>query len=461
MPGNRVRTHLFRHLRRLPVSKLERPHPRTFTFRHEATVAKRRPESEPRGLPSLERSREDRSRALRSGKARLGPPLPKYTWLWLGVVVTLTLTVYWWVSESELTEAKSSVMARQRQVELTLGTQLLPFLERAEAWTQGLGQGPVTPVAQKLDALDAVSTAPGVYLRLPQSAAADSASIRNAVGRSLHDGFTSCFFEDERELAPPAIRSCSKTEECGADETCTTRGCERLCYRASDCAPGLLCGATHRCIKPVEPYNMRLAYRAYRVLSPEWNDELQVAPDEITIRLLSNDLDKVEVSDAPLAIELLGRAQYFTLVLDEEPEEGLPEPLPKGRADERNEQLDERIQRVPHWARVAVWDLRSGELLFRDRLRAEGRLRTMGKVATDPHILAALRSQAHSCALAVEVQGRIQAARSASGSGKEASGQAAPEITAPNGQGAPPAAAPRPFRRSGAKMRPQSAGTSH
>ena len=395
----------------------------------------KRAESEARGLPSLGRSRADRARAIRTGKARLAGPLPRYTWLWLGLVVTAILVVYWRVSESELTEVKSQVMAQQRQIEQTLGGQLRPFLEKTETWTQQLASAPPEPAANAPVLAD-VRTSPGVYLRLPISAASSSEEIRLAAGRSLHDGFTSCFFvtPEDTPAASAPTQACEKTKDCPDGYTCTSRGiCDDLCYQASDCAEGLLCDETHHCAVPVEPYNMRRAYSAYRVLSPKWGDELQMAPDEITVRLFRNDLEKVTAIDVPIGVKLLERAKYFTLILDEEPEGGLPEPLPKLRSSDGEESVDSRIQRVPHWARVGVWDLASGDLVFRDRLRADGgQVTHLGPHRLSPHKAAARDSQVNSCALALEIRDRID---SADVPGTDAETQA--------GTGAEPGAEPR------------------
>ena len=318
------------------------------------------------------------------------------------------MVVVWRVSESELTEEKSQIMAQQRQIEKDLGTNLRPFLKKTDAWTAELAAAPPLPEANA-PALADVRTAPGVYLRLPLSAASSPEAIRDAAGRSLHDGFTSCFFVGPERAKPAPLQACEETKDCAEGLSCTGRGlCEDLCYRASDCAEGLLCDENHLCSPPVEPYNMRLAYQAYRVLSPEWNDELQMAPDEITVRLFRNDLEKVISTDVPIGIKLLNRAKYFTLILDEEPEGGMPTPLPKFRHDSPEEPDDSRIQRVPHWARVGVWDLATGELLFRDRIRAEGKLLHMGAhPVRDPHAAAAQAALAHSCSLALEVRNRM------------------------------------------------------
>ncbi len=318
------------------------------------------------------------------------------------------MVVVWRVSESELSEVKSEIMAQQRQIEKDLGTNLRPFLKKTDAWTAELAAATPLPEANA-PALADVRTAPGVYLRLPLSAASSPEAIRDAAGRSLHDGFTSCFFVGPERAQAAPLKACEETKDCAEGFTCTGRSlCEELCYRASDCAEGLLCDESHHCSPPVEPYNMRLAYQAYRVLSPEWNDELQMAPDEITVRLFRNDLEKVSSTDVPIGIKLLSRAKYFTLILDEEPEGGMPKPLPKFRSDSPEEPDDSRIQRVPHWARVGVWDLATGELLFRDRIRAEGKLLHMGaRPVRDPHARAAQAALAHSCSLALEVRNRM------------------------------------------------------
>jgi methylase of polypeptide subunit release factors len=144
---------------------------------------------------------------------------------------------------------------------------------------------------------------------------------------------------------------------------------------------------------------MRLAYRALRVLSPSWADELHEASSELEVKAYERDLERVAHDDVPIAVQLLERATFFTLVLDEDPKTGLPEPL------DNEETEEERVQRAGHPSRVAVWNLRTNQQLLRVRAQAAGRFVPVGeKVSRDPKIIAAQQRQANSCSLALGVK---------------------------------------------------------
>ncbi len=356
-----------------------------------------------RGLPSLLESRQRRRRALVLGKATLGPGLPKYTWLWIFVALGVVSVVYFWRSSTKLSEQKSVVAAEQRVLEQELGVKLAPFIARVERAATELAAEPWPgPHVVEGAELLRVRTAPGVYLRAPLSAAREPDALRAAALRSLHDGFVACFFE-----GPARPR--------GAD-----------CQRSADCAEGEVCTVDASCSPPVEPYNFRLALRAERVLTPEWSQDLKESTNDLQVRTFETELKRVARSDVPIAERMLGRAEFLTVVLDEAPEGGVPEALPPSNPGEPEEFLEERIQREPHFARVGIWELGRGELLYRERLFAGGRLVGAGarSASTDARNQAALARQANSCALGGAV--RASLAKAAEGGAGDASSQATP-----------------------------------
>jgi hypothetical protein len=147
-----------------------------------------------------------------------------------------------------------------------------------------------------------------------------------------------------------------------------------------------------------------LAYRALRILSPEWTDELHRASTDLQVRASELDLDAVSRTDVPVAVEVLARARYLTVVLDEDPPSGSPPPLTVAPGDSA-ESEEERVQRVGHSARVGIWDIRTGRELLRMRARAEGKFVTVGdRSVEDPKIRAAQQRQVNSCALALAVK---------------------------------------------------------
>jgi hypothetical protein len=79
----------------------------------------------------------------------------------------------------------------------------------------------------------------------------------------------------------------------------------------------------------------------------------------------------------------------------------------KGRAEES---VEERIQRVPHAARVGIWDVRENRLILRLRAVAGGDFVAVGnRIPPSPETLAAEQRQVNSCALALEVKEAIGA----------------------------------------------------
>jgi hypothetical protein len=129
----------------------------------------------------------------------------------------------------------------------------------------------------------------------------------------------------------------------------------------------------------------------------------------LAVRAFELDFDAVTKNDIPVAIEVLSRARYFTVVLDEDPPKGLPATLPHAPG-EPAETEEERIQRVPHPARVAVWDVRDDKLLVRLRADAAGEFVPVGdRAASSEQTLAAERRQVNGCALALEVKELVTA----------------------------------------------------
>jgi hypothetical protein len=214
------------------------------------------------------------------------------------------------------------------------------------------------------------------------SSAKTSKDIRKAARSSLHDGFTSCLFRKTKTGDPTKGAPCKVT---------------------SDCTPGLLCNEWSVCAEPPIPYNMRLAYRTLRVLSPEWTDELHQTTSDVAINAYERDLDSVARYDVRVAADLLARSKFFTLVLDEDPDGGLPKEIP-----DAGETPEERVQRAGHPARVGIWDLGSGRRVLRLRAQASGELVPMGPGRVrDPVTLAAAERQANACQLALEVRNKL------------------------------------------------------
>jgi hypothetical protein len=299
------------------------------------------------------------------------------------------MVVYWRVEQGKVESAKSAVMAKQRAIAVTLGPQIIPFRDRIEGWVKELAEGEPKTFVRPGASLAELSTQPSVYLRLSLAQAKSPKEIRKGAAQSLRDGFTSCLFVN-KALGDP------------------TQGPH--CRTTADCNPGLLCNEWEVCVEPSSPFNLRLAYRALRVLSNEWTDELHAAGSVLEINAYDRDLVKVRDHDVPIAAKVLARSRFFTLVLDEDPPGGLPPETP-----DAGETAAERLQRTAHFARIGIWDLKTNEPVLKLRAEAGGTFVPVGKRSIDnPQVNAAQQRQVNSCALALEVKAAL--AKSESGS---------------------------------------------
>jgi hypothetical protein len=149
---------------------------------------------------------------------------------------------------------------------------------------------------------------------------------------------------------------------------------------------------------PAQPYNIRTAYHGTRVLGEEWTVRLRSASDDMSMRLLEREFDSAVKDDIPLVIDLMTRAQFFLLVLDEDPS-GVE--LPEGKP------ALEAIQGMPHGARVFLFGLKPGmdRPLFRMHREVAGQFVPAGGGApADPEIIASQQRQVNSCQLALEMR---------------------------------------------------------
>jgi hypothetical protein len=336
--------------------------------------------------------------------------MPQF-WLWTMLGFLAFGVIYWRYAANELARQKSAVMARQRAFSVKLGPRLLPLQEKVERWTEELaGPWEGNRVSAELS-LGGLSRSKGVYLRLRRSDAEDTERLRRAADRSLHDGFTSCLFVRE-----------ARTLQSDAGE----------CSNSRDCSAGQICDEYDRCAAPTQPFNLRFMYRAVRVLSPSWTDELHQATNDYQVRVFDRDLDAVTAVDVPIALELSSQARYFTVLLDELPKSGLPEAPPD--SDDENEM--ERLQAVTHPVRLGVWNLETGEQLVRMRTEAGATFIPLGSAGSAPPASQRARQrQVNNCSIAealrdaVRAQTRAQDA-AAGTPGSENSAQPAP---APSG----------------------------
>lgn len=316
-----------------------------------------------RGLPSLEE--------IRKGRGRSRWPSPKF-WLWVGVALAVATIFHWKRSQGQIESARQELKARQRAVAQELSPRWLPLRQAVEAWTAELARAPV--VAEHVD-LEAARhwefrDKAGLYLRLPVEQATEVAAIRAGAKKSLRDGFTACLLRAPND-SPLVGKECARTR---------------------DCAVGESCNELDRCARPSQPYNLRVAYRSLQVLSDEWARDVDTAAGELEVRMLTSSFEDTVRDDLPVAVDLLTRAQYFLLVLDEPP---AGEPGGDGDAGASG---DAQLT-APHMARLGLWRLSDRKLVV--RMRAEASATLIGGVTvTDADVAAARQRQANSCALA-------------------------------------------------------------
>jgi hypothetical protein len=309
----------------------------------------------------------------------LGRPSGSF-WAAAAGACVAVVAAYFFVASRQLERRKSDLLSKQRAVARELGPRWSPLealVERTVA--EAAGPWPGDRVDPSLAEFD-VRSAPGVYLRArrkdveglaSQEAAAVAEGVRprtlrDVAERSLRDGFVACF---ARATEGSALHD--------PVEGATGDGGVFL----------------------EQPWNLRQAYAATRVLSPLWLKEVRGASDDLRLRIFEEQFDKAATRELPAAVDIVTRAKTFLLLLDEEPEGPT-------LADEAE------LQRVEHTVRVVLVDVRGGVVKLRARPRASARIVPAGEsVVRDPETRAAMERQANNCALAQAVIGSLPTAR--------------------------------------------------
>ena len=321
--------------------------------------------SKARGMPAVREGREKRRDILR---------IPPRAFLWIFTILAGWAIIYWKIDQGELESWRNRLLADQRAVSSELAPRYSPVRDQFESWILEAAKPYPGDFVDPTALNSGFRSQPGVYLRLYINDTKDVDTLRSAAMESLRDGFTSCFtlHENPDPFDGPE------------------------CKRHRDCQTGQHCNETQHCTKPAQPYNLRVAYRAARVLYDDWANEVREASNDMRLRLLERDFEVAVKDDIPLAIDLMVRAKYLLVVLDEQAEQ--VDEVPDAGT------YSESLQAVKHPVRVFVWDIQSKKQLLRVRTDT---VASIGALPPNPAARLAVRRQSNNCAVAVEVRRKL------------------------------------------------------
>jgi hypothetical protein len=310
-----------------------------------------------RGLPAIAHAREERSAGRSRWTVQAG--------LLAGAAVLGGLLAHTIMSERELRADRQVLLSRQRAVQATLGAEWTPLRDRLEADVlEAAGPYPgdhVEPEARKGD----FRTQPGLYLRMRVADARDATTVRKVAADAKKDAFTGCLLREPNE-----------------------RGVR-----------GEIDGGAFS----EQPWNLGQAYAATRILTDEWVQSLKDADEDLRMRVFKEQYEKAVRDEIPFAIEIVKRAAFFLLVLDEDSPEAAPL-ADAGRTPE------EALQLVAHPTRVFLFQLADNKQTLRLRRAVDARVISAGeRLVTDPEIRDAMQRQANNCALARAVETALHA----------------------------------------------------
>lgn len=315
-----------------------------------------------RGLPAVHTMRA----ARKSG--RFGRTTVKLV-AYAGVAVAMVMVGYNYFTDRKLAQSREQLAMQARAVRATVGARWTPLQGELEAVSLGVNGASAYPgdlTDPMLHTWD-FRTEPGLYvrMRLADIDAADPArqleSFRRVMQFSTRDGFTSCVFKS----APN-------------DDHHDT---------------GLV----------DQPWNLKTAYQAVRVLGDDWLQEVESTDSELRLRAYTEQWENARDSAIPRVVDMMTRATFYLFVYDEDVAEEILGPAPDGGASNMA-----RLQMVPHPVRIHLVDLRSKKLVLRRRLTADAGFRLVGEGALDDDAERAVRRQVQNCQLARDFWGEVQ-----------------------------------------------------
>jgi hypothetical protein len=312
------------------------------------------------GLKAVHSARAERKN---SKFGRISGPV----WLFAGGAVLVTLILAWLLADRTLSTERNEILTQQRAAVSTVGAEWYPLRDKLEAITlDAAAHFEVDTVDLEQAKMDFRSL-PGLYLRLRVAEASNVEVLRKYAKDSVKDAFTGCLLRE-----PNAA----------------------LARGDADAGVG-----------PEQPWNLRQAYTSTRVLTDEWTREVKESTDKDRLRVFKQQYDKAKRDEIPLAIDIVKRAQFFLLVLDED--------VPEARelSGDAGTITQEALQQLPHPARVLIVNLRTGAEIARLRTTAEADFQFVGgDTVTDPEVRAAMKRQVNNCALAQAVWSSLRPA---------------------------------------------------
>jgi hypothetical protein len=325
-----------------------------------------REREQPRGLRSIADARDAR-KASRINK--FNRPTAA-TWGLLAGGVVGAFLLYWYFAGRQVTTAKDALLAQQRAASVTVGAEWAPLRDKIEELTLDAA-GPYAGdlVAPGVDKWD-FRAMPGLYLRLRAVHAKDAASMRKAASDSVKDAFVACLFRYQHPASKGEV-------DAGAF--------------------------------PDQPWNLRQAYQATRVLDDAWVAQVKAADDTMRLRVFEQQYEKAKRDEIPLAVDVVKRAQFYLFILDED--------VPEAAAlADGGPVTEEHLQLVAHPARVNVVNLKTGDVVARVRRTGDASFVFAGERAvTDPDVRQAMQRQVNNCSLAQQFWGAVRPSASPDG----------------------------------------------
>jgi len=282
--------------------------------------------------------------------------------------VALVLLMGWLVSTRSLAHDQEKLLSEQHEAIRTVGAKWDSLREKIEKFTLEAA-GPfkgdsVDPAVVKWD----FRFLPGIYLRLRMEDAANVFELRKATQNSVKDAFTGCLLRETNDA--------------------------------------IVHGDADAGAAPTTLWNLRQAYDAARVLTNDWAGEVREADKKMRLSIFEQEFDKAKKVDLPILTDIITRAEFYLLVLDED----MPGEPAKDSAAVNDSQVALGELQVPHPARVLVMNLKTGTEVVRLRRVGNANVRVTGNRALlDSEVRAAVRRQANNCALATEVWSAIGA----------------------------------------------------